>query len=426
MIWKLKSGPAAAVLILGAVCAWGQSPPHWFPVTEWSNSQIACPGDRVKAQLIRDAANGDADAQDRLGTLKLSRCKDMYDAVEGVRLLILAAGKGQAHAQLALGDAYRFGRLGKVDYPKAVSWFRSAALQDNPRAQNDFGVALYLGLGVARNSAGAAIMFRQAAQQGLPEAAYNLGTLCDLGLGVDQSYEQAARWYNKAAEQFVGAAEYRLGMLSEEGLGIEHDHQAATEWFDKALRHGSVEAMVRISEHPWSSQPASAYYLYMAGSALLSGQGAPKDPARARVLLEKAAQQKYTLAYFQLAQIYSDGLGVSKNEARAIDYYEMVIAGDGSNAVAYNNIAWVRVTSHDPKIRDPQKALDYALKAVDLSGGKQPYALDTLATAYFQAGQIDKAIATESQALAFEPEDETYIKTLAQFKNGKDHPRAAK
>jgi TPR repeat protein len=427
MIWKFNSQAVALALLLSGVSAFGQSSSNWFPVAKWSNSQLNCPSDSVKSALIRDAAKGDTTAQDHLGTLKLSSCKGMRDAVGGVRLLNLAAEKGNAHAQLALGDAYRFGSLGKADYPKAVSWFRRAALQDDARGQNDYGVAFYLGLGVpGRSAASAAKMFRLAAQQNLHEAAYNLGTLYDRGQGVEQSYERAIRWYFQAAEQRDGAAEYRLGMLNQQGLGVAKNEQAAAQWFAKALEHGSVEAMIRFSEQPSPGDPASSYYLYMAGTALLSGQGVTKNEARARAVLLQAAEQKYPPAYFQLARIYSEGLGVSKSEAKAIEYYEMVLAADGADAVAYNNIAWVRVTSSDPKIRDPQKALEYALKAVELSGGNQAYAVDTLANAYFQVGQIDKAIATETQALALEPEDETYIKTLASFKNSKDHAQAGK
>jgi TPR repeat protein len=425
MIWKFISPAAALALLLGGVSAFGQSSANWFPVARWSSSQLSCPGDSAKTALIRNATNGDTAAQDRLGTLKLSSCQGMHDAVGGVQLLNLAAEKGNAHAQLALGDAYRFGSLGKVDYQKAVSWFRRAALEDDARAQNDYGVAFYLGLGVPRNMANAAIMFRLAAQQNLHEAAYNLGTLYDRGQGVEQSYESAIQWYFKAAEQNDGAAEYRLGILNDRGLGTPKDEQAAAEWFDKALRHGSVEAMIRFSEHPRPDDPDSSYYLYMAGTALLSGQGVAKNEARARAVLLQSAERKFSPAYFQLARIYGDGLGVSKSEAKAIEYYEMVLAADRADAVAYNNIAWVRVTSSDPKIRDPQKALEYALKAVDLSGGNQAYAVDTLANAYFQVGQIDKAIATETQALALEPEDETYIKTLASFRKSKDSPHAA-
>jgi TPR repeat protein len=423
MIRKFISRAAPLALLLSGVSVFGQSSSQWLPVPKWSSSQISCPSAQVKTRLIKNAASGDADAQDRLGTLKLSNCDGMYDAVEGVRLLNLAAEKGQAHAQLALGDVYRFGRLGKVNYQKAVSWFRKAALQDEAKAQNDYGVAFYLGAGVARNAESAAKMFRLAAQQNLREAAYNLGTLYDRGQGVEQSYEHAIRWYVKAAEQYDGAAEYRLGMLYEHGLGTAKDQQVADNWFDKALKHGSVEAMIRFAEQPSHNEPASPYYLYMAGTALLNGQGVAKNEAKARALFEQAADEKYTPAYFQLARIYSDGLGVSKSEAKAIDYYEMVIAGDGSNAVAYNNIAWVRVTSSDPKIRNPQKALAYALKAVKLTDSKQAYAVDTLANAYFQVGNLDQAIATESQALALEPEDETYSRTLANFKNGKDRPK---
>jgi TPR repeat protein len=426
MICKSISPAAVLALLLGGVSAFGQSTSSWFPVARWSSSQLNCPSDSDKAALIRNAAKGDTAAQDRLGTLKISSCKGMHDAVGGVKLLNLAAEKGNTHAQLALGDAYRFGILGKVDYQKAVSWFRRAALQDDARAQNDYGMAFYLGLGVPRSAANAAKMFRLAAQQNLHEAAYNLGTLYDRGQGVETNYPRAIQWYFKAAEQHDGAAEYRLGILSRQGLGMAKDEEAAAQWFDKALQHGSVEAMVRFSEQPSPDNPASSYYLYMAGTALLSGQGVPKNEAKARAALLKAAEQKFSPAYFQLARIYSDGLGVSKSEAKAIEYYEMVVAADRTDAVAYNNIAWVRVTSSDPKIRDPQKALEYALKAVQLSGGDQAYAVDTLANAYFQVGQIDKAIAAETHALALEPEDETYSKTLASFKNSKDRALAGK
>jgi TPR repeat protein len=425
MILKSLSPAAALAMLLGGVSAFAQSSSSWFPVAKWSSSQLNCPSDSAKTALIRSAANGDTAAQDRLGTLKLSSCRGLYDAVDGVRLLNLAAEKGNAHAQLALGDAYRFGSLGKVDYRKAVSWFRRAALQDDARGLNDYGMAFYLGLGVPRSTTSAAKMFRLAAQQNLHEAAYNLGTMYDRGQGVEQNYERAIQWYFKAAEQSDGAAEYRLGMLKDQGLGMAKDEEAAAQWFDKALRHGSVEAMIRFSERPSPDNPASSYYLYMAGTALLSGQGVPKNEARARAVLLRAAERKFSPAYFQLARIYSDGLGVSKSEAKAIEYYEMVLGADRSDAVAYNNIAWVRVTSSDPKIRDPQKALEYALKAVELSGGNQAYAVDTLANAYFQVGQVDKAIAAETQALALEPEDETYIKTLASFKNGKDRTRGS-
>ena len=167
MIWKFIRLYAAWALLLSGASAIAQSSASssWFPVARWSSSQLNCPGDSAKAALIRNAANGDTAAQDRLGTLKLSSCKGMHDAVGGVRLLNLAAEKGNAHAQLALGDAYRLGSLGKADYQKAVSWFRRAALQDDARGQNDYGVAFYLGLGVPRHSAAsAAKMFRMAAQ----------------------------------------------------------------------------------------------------------------------------------------------------------------------------------------------------------------------------------------------------------------------
>jgi len=427
MTWRIAGFPQiAGLVVVFAGGMWGQSSPAWIPVMRWSSAQIRCPDEQTKAWLVKSAAGGNTDSQDRLGTLKLSNCKGMSDAVEGMRLLELAAGKGSAHAQLALGEAYRFGRLGQVDNKKAVAWFSKAALQDNAAAQNNFGMALYFGLGVAKNPENAARMFRISVQQNLREGAYNLATLYDRGQGLEQSYENARRWYEKAAEQEDGAAEYRLGLLCEQGLGGERDTEAASEWFQKAAQHGSVPAMIRVGFESGSNTQETAYFQYAAGTALLYGNGVPKDEAKGLLFLQKSADQGYAPALFQLARVYSDGLGVSKDEAKAIDYYEKVIARDSTNYAAYNNIAWVRVTSKDPKIRNPQKALDYALKAVELSGGKESNELDTLANAYFQIGQVDKAIETETKALALEPEKDEYLKTLAEFKNAKEHQRAAK
>jgi TPR repeat protein len=165
-------------------------------------------------------------------------------------------------------------------------------------------------------------------------------------------------------------------------------------------------------------------FLYTAGVAMLYGNGVPKDEAKAVVLLQRAAGRHYPPALFQLAEAYANGRGVKKNEAKAIDYYEELLATDRTMAVAYNNIAWVRVTSTDPKIRNPQKALDYALKAVQLSEGRQGYALDTLANAYFLAGQTDKAIEIEAQALALQPQSTIYETTLGRFRNAQKRGQA--
>jgi hypothetical protein len=63
-----------------------------------------------------------------------------------------------------------------------------------------------------------------------------------------------------------------------------------------------------------------------------------------------------------------------------------------------NQAARILADCSDPEGRDPKKAIALALQALDLDLGHPPY-LTTLALAYFRDGQIDKAVATQRQAL---------------------------
>jgi non-specific serine/threonine protein kinase/serine/threonine-protein kinase len=56
-----------------------------------------------------------------------------------------------------------------------------------------------------------------------------------------------------------------------------------------------------------------------------------------------------------------------------------------------------------PSLRDPTTALGFAKKAVELSKGKDPKSLNTLALAYDETGDALSAIATQGQALALLP-----------------------
>jgi Flp pilus assembly protein TadD len=66
--------------------------------------------------------------------------------------------------------------------------------------------------------------------------------------------------------------------------------------------------------------------------------------------------------------------------------------------MAQNNLAWLLATCPDNSLRNGQKAVELAQQAVQLSGGKSPEILDTLAAAYAEAGSFPEAIETARQA----------------------------
>lgn len=60
------------------------------------------------------------------------------------------AAQGNADAQYRLGDLYNSGDLVPQDYKKAAHWFEKAAAQGHVGAQNDLGVLYEAGNGVPR------------------------------------------------------------------------------------------------------------------------------------------------------------------------------------------------------------------------------------------------------------------------------------
>jgi tetratricopeptide (TPR) repeat protein len=64
-----------------------------------------------------------------------------------------------------------------------------------------------------------------------------------------------------------------------------------------------------------------------------------------------------------------------------------------------NNLAWLLATTDDSNLRNPDKAIEYARRACELTHYKQPELLDTLAVAYAAASKFSLAIETAEKAV---------------------------
>ncbi len=90
-----------------------------------------------------------------------------------------------------------------------------------------------------------------------------------------------------------------------------------------------------------------------------------------------------------------------KKERTARLGFELLISEMPKDAGALNALAWLYLTSDDLSLRDPQRGLDLALRAVAIS--RAPAILDTLAEARFQTGSPDEAVKLEQEALDLLP-----------------------
>jgi hypothetical protein len=71
-------------------------------------------------------------------------------------------------------------------------------------------------------------------------------------------------------------------------------------------------------------------------------------------------------------------------------------------APALNELAWVMAVSRNAEERDGPGAVRLAEKAAALTNRKDGATLDTLAAAYAETGQFDKAVSVENEAIALE------------------------
>jgi len=151
----------------------------------------------------------------------------------------------------------------------------------------------------------------------------------------------------------------------------------------------------------------------------------------ALVVLEKLAEAAPTKAevHFQLAAFYMDAeetgkaiasltkvlqltadnemalrlrgdlyLSIGKHEEAMADFaksYEMT----PEDTALLNNYAWTLATSPFDNIRDGARAVELATKACELTEFKQPHILSTLAAAYAETGDFEKAVEWSQKAV---------------------------
>jgi len=103
---------------------------------------------------------------------------------------------------------------------------------------------------------------------------------------------------------------------------------------------------------------------------------------------------KYAEAHVSLG----DALEAQGRTAEALAHWRDGIGLQPHNPAALRRVAWALATSPDASIRDGVEAVAFAVRALQLSGGKDAQALDTLAAAYAEKGQFADAALTARRA----------------------------
>jgi arylsulfatase A-like enzyme/Flp pilus assembly protein TadD len=119
------------------------------------------------------------------------------------------------------------------------------------------------------------------------------------------------------------------------------------------------------------------------------------------------------------------------SETRYAEQLAILDAGieqcSGSTATAFrNDYAYVLASCPDERFRDGPRALEIAQQVVAEGKGAHPTYLDTLAAAYAEVGQFEKAVETSRKAIALLQNRDMPEEAVASFRNNLEHYEAGR
>lgn len=222
---------------------------------------------------------------------------------------------------------------------------------------------------------------------------------------------QAIEWYEKAVAKQPGnstalrnlAYEYtetknydRAAKLLRQAMPIltKPDDIIATHFaLGKALTFGGqYDQAAAEFQKAYMMKPSAEFVAWQ--SQPLAGQGRFEQALQR---LDEALRQdpKLVMAH----EMYATILVQMGRAGEAIARYRQALDLEPDSKVVLNNLAGMLASCPDEKYRNGPEALKLALKANEVTEYRDADLVDTLASAYAECGQFDKAIATENKAI---------------------------
>lgn len=198
----------------------------------------------------------------------------------------------------------------------------------------------------------------------------------------------------------MGIALAQLGRPAE---AADHFRAAIAQWPEYDRAHHNLGLVLALLGDPEGAIEHHRLALH-AAPGFSAARLALGDVYRTqRRFAEAAEEYKQALPLVDDKSELHFKLGTSLLQAgqwrEAIESLRASLEGDANSVGTMNSLAWALATLPEGSPAERQEAIDVAMRAVELSGSRDPRVLDTLATALAAGGQIDAARVTAKQAL---------------------------
>jgi TPR repeat protein len=194
------------------------------------------------------------------------------------------------------------------DLDESLKTRRSALEDEDPKAMYEYGLELLYGRGVPRDPEAALALLAKSGQKNNLEALLFLGDLYYKGEDIPADYDSGAKFLAMAAE--LGSIEamkkirkYFYGKVVKNSYPKPEQWAEVFKWTSKLVESGFTKATDCLAE----------MYYY--------GQGTDINYELAFNLFTKASCYSVRAKFFR-AVMFESGLGVEKNNAKALDIYK--------------------------------------------------------------------------------------------------------
>ncbi len=193
------------------------------------------PGDAVVLNVRREGVNLEVlatmggtvlsgeEAEAERKYLQALEMRGNGEADKAWTLILEAAKKGHADAQMEIGNRFYYGQGIKKEPKRSLEWFLRAAQGGNPAAHLQLGSMYWQGVGTAKNNPKSRYHFRVAAEAGNRDAQYAYGLMLESGEGGPVNPVSSRGWIEKAASQGHKRAQDKLARLDSENLAPDNN-----------------------------------------------------------------------------------------------------------------------------------------------------------------------------------------------------------